>query len=94
MIALEAAQLALMGYRGVDDNPTSFKPYFNPGDRWAVFRRLVGGATQEDHTKWNSRPAAVGFQRYRIYNGYTTDISGLLGGCVGLDQFGYTVARY
>jgi len=87
-----------MGYRSVDDNPTNFNWYFNPGDNCtlsAVFRRLVGGATQEeDHPKWNSKPAAVDFQCYRIYNGYTADISGLPGGCVAPNQMGYTVARY
>jgi hypothetical protein len=59
------------------------------------FRRLVKGATQEeDHTKWNSKPAAVDFQHYRIYNGYTTDISDFPGGCVAPNQMGYTVACY
>jgi hypothetical protein len=87
-----------MGYRSVDDNPTSFNRYFNPEDRCtvrAVFKRLVRGATQEeDHTKLNSKPAAVDFQRYRIYNGYTTDISNLPGGCIAPNQVGYTFARY
>jgi len=60
----------------------------------AALRRLVGGAGQEeDHTKWNSKPAAVD-QRYRIYDGCTTDISGLPAGCVAPNQMGYTVARY
>ena len=67
MAVLEAIQLALMGFYGVDANPSSFNRYFNEPDKCTVrevFRRLVG----------DGRPAAINFQRYRIYDGFPGDI--------------------
>jgi hypothetical protein len=50
-----------------------------------VFRRLIGGVTQEDQMNGIQSLLPSTFQRYRIYNGYTTDISDLPGGWVAPD---------
>jgi hypothetical protein len=68
LAVLEAVQLALMGLRGVDDNPGSFNRYFYEEDKCTV-RSVFSRLLRDPSLQIDPKPAAPDFQRYRICNG-------------------------